>query len=173
MYPLLYVKQNEEDEYATEIENHGLDNVPKLWDVEYRNFLAKLKTSLLFFDWMNEKTEDHILERFNLPPGELYNKIKNAEWMLFAARELALIMEKTSIANEFNRLLLRIKHGVKEELLPLVSLPNIGRVRARMLWHNKIRNISDIKKVPDSILSEIIGQKIAKKLKEEINKGIA
>ncbi len=78
------------------------------------------------------------------------------------------ILEKKDVANDYNKLLLRIKHGVKKELLFLVQLKGIGRVRARLLWHNKVRTIADLKKISDRALAEIIGPNIAKQIKEEI-----
>jgi len=170
LMPLLRVRKAEYDEYADAISNLPIV-APEVWDVDYEEFLAKLKTALLIQAWMDEVHEDAILERFGTPPGELYNKKLSAEWMLYAGRELALILGRKQIANAWNKLVLRVQHGVRAELLELVQLRGIGRVRARLLWQNKIKGIADIKRVPEKTLADIVGSKIAKTMKEEVNKG--
>ncbi len=163
--PLLRVKKDEYEELGETCSI--LKNVPDVWDVDYSQFLSSFKTAMLFADWIEERTEDQILEKFDIPPGELYTKIRSAEWMLYSYKELAMILEKKNVANRLNKLNLRIKHGVREDLLKLVMLKGIGRVRARKLWHAKIRTMEDIKKVKPDILAELLGPAIAKKIKEE------
>jgi helicase len=67
---------------------------------------------------------------------------------------------------------LRVKHGVKEELLKLCALQNIGRVRARSLYEHGVKGYTDIKHVDIRKLSAIpqIGSKIAHSLKEQVKK---
>jgi len=169
LMPLLRVRKSEWDEYADAITSLPIV-APEAWDVDYEEFLARLKTALLIQAWMDETHEDAILERFGTPPGELYNKKLSAEWMLYAGREIARLLGKKSVANDWNKLVLRVQHGVRAELLELVQLKGIGRVRARLLWQNKIKGIVDIKRVPEDTLAKIVGVKIAKSLKEEIGK---
>lgn len=166
MLPLLRVKKDEYEDLSDSAS--VLNNVPDLWDVDYAEFLSSFKTALLFSEWIDERTEDQILEKFDIPPGELYTKMRNAEWMLYAYKELAILLEKKNVANRLNKLNLRIKHGVKEDLLKLVMLKGIGRARARKLWHAKIRTTEDIKKVNPDILAEILGPAVARKIKEEV-----
>jgi helicase len=64
----------------------------------------------------------------------------------------------------------RIEKGVKAELLPLVRLKGIGRIRARLLFNSGLKTIEDIKKVPLEKLTSLplIGPKLARKIKEQI-----
>ena len=168
MAPGIRVKREEYEDLGTMLEDSSLKEKPDNWDIEYPDYLARFKLCLLFMDWMDEKGEDKLLDKYEIPPGELYNKLKNAEWMLYAFRELAVAMDKKETANMINKLMLRLKHGVKEELLKLVIIKNIGRARARKLWNNKIRSVADIRKVKPEILTEILGPQLAKKIKEDI-----
>jgi len=170
MQPTMRVRSGEYDEYGEELAKSPLTNIPDVWDIDYDEYLSAFKTSMMFQDWTNELTEDRILEKYNMPPGELYTKITNAEWLLYAAKELAVLMERKEVANRLNKLLLRVKNGVREELLPLIRIRGIGRVRARMLWNNRLRTTMDLKKVNPELLSEILGIKLAKSVKEELNK---
>ncbi len=165
MKPLLRVKSKELAEIESELDNNGIIP-PDVWDLEYDTFLMAFKTALMFSNWMNELGEDRLLDSYGIAPGELYSKLMNAEWMLYSAKELAFLLGKKEIAGLFSKLRLRIRNGVKEELLPLIRIRNIGRVRARLLWKNKIRSVSDLKKFRN--LEKILGPGIAKSIREEI-----
>ncbi len=165
MRPLLYVKNKEYDDMEEEMANSGIAS-PDVWNIDYDEFLASFKTSLMFCDWMNESGEDALLEKYSVTPGELYTKITNAEWVFYAASELAKLLNKRDAANSTNKLRLRIKYGVKEELLPLVRLRGIGRVRARMLHKNNVKSLSDVKSTPVDKLEKILGNALARQLKE-------
>jgi len=64
----------------------------------------------------------------------------------------------------------RVEKGVKAELLPLVRLEGIGRVRARILFNSGLRTIEDLKTAPIEKLTSLplIGPKVAKKIKEQV-----
>lgn len=165
LQPPLRVKRSELDDLEKEIERFNI-TTPDVWDVDYEEFAMIFKTSLMFNDWMNEATEDYLLNKYGITPGELYNKTTNAEWLFYSARELALIQGKRDIANKMNKLRFRIKHGIKEELLRLIKLRGIGRVRARILWKNGIKSAADIRKNPEKV-EKLFGKGIAKQLLEE------
>ncbi len=72
--------------------------------------------------------------------------------------------------NLLGRLRFRVSKGVKEELLSLVKLEGIGRVRARLLFNAGYHSIADLRRVPVSKLLEMptIGHTLAKKIKEQV-----
>ncbi|MBA3064112.1 hypothetical protein FP803_01605 [Candidatus Woesearchaeota archaeon] len=76
--------------------------------------------------------------------------------------------EIREIIKDIVKLRLRIKYGVKEELLTLLKLKNIGRVRARKLYFNKIKTIGDVKKAELGTLVQILGKNIALDVKEQV-----
>jgi helicase len=168
MEPLLRVRKNEHEDLEDELARRGI-NAPDVWDLGYDEFLMAFKTSLMFNDWMNELGEDRILDKYGIAPGELYSKLLNAGWMLYSAKELAILLNKRDDAKIFNKLKMRIKHGVKEELLPLIRIKNIGRVRARLLWRNRIKSVRDLKKAPLNKLERILGPNIARMTKKELS----
>ena len=77
-------------------------------------------------------------------------------------------MHYQSLVKEVIKLRLRLRYGVKEELLPLVRLENIGRVRARILFRNRIRDIKDLKSVDLATLTHILGEKTALGVKKQL-----
>ena len=66
----------------------------------------------------------------------------------------------------------RIVYGIREELLDLVRVKGIGRVRARILFKHNIKNLDDLAKIPVNKLAEIdkIGLTIANNIKAELKK---
>ncbi|OKY77876.1 MAG: Replicative superfamily II helicase BRR2 [Candidatus Methanohalarchaeum thermophilum] len=132
-------------------------------------FFSEIKTAMLLKDWIDEKSDSEIIDRFGVSAGDIRSKSKTAEWLMHAAAELS--EESASLYIEKMRgLQNRLKYGIKEELLPLIDINGIGRVRARNLFKNNYKSISKLRKADLSELKEIegIGEKVAKKIKENI-----
>ncbi len=136
--------------------------------VDYDQDLDLLKTALVLLDWINEATEDEILEKWGVEPGDLYNLYTTAEWLAYAASEIARIAQAEEVAKMYDILRVRLKYGVKPELIPLVSIPGIGRRRARILYNNGYRTPSDLRRATIQDLASIpnIGVKTARKILE-------
>ncbi len=62
-----------------------------------------------------------------------------------------------------------MNYGVKEELLPLVGLRGIGRVRARALFNAGFAGMKDIGRAPVERLAGVqgIGDAIARDIKKQ------
>jgi len=169
--PLLKVGLREHDriqEAMLEFSNLILEEEPSMYEPEYEDFLNSVKTALMLNDWISEQDEEFLLEGYSIRPGELRGKIDIADWLLYSAEELAKMLHYQSIIKEIVKLRLRLKYGVKEELLPLVRLENIGRVRARILFRNRIRDIKELKEADLSTLSQLIGEKTAISVRKQL-----
>src|SRR3989344_1898455 len=173
--PLLKTRMKEYDliqEKLIEYEDYLLDNEPNIYDPEYEDFTNSVKTALFFYDWVNEKDEDYLLENYNIRPGEIKSKLDIADWLLYCAEELSRILQFQQIIKDILRLRLRLKYGAKEELLTLLKLKNIGRVRARNLYKNRIKDIADLKKADITRLVQILGKETALSVKEQLGQKI-
>ncbi len=96
-------------------------------------FLATLKTAALLETWVDERPILEITQRFNLGAGDVRTKVEDAEWLLFGMGRLAARFRR-DLARPIDELSLRIRYGVRSELLDLVRLRGIGRVRGRALF---------------------------------------
>ncbi len=134
-------------------------------------FLSEIKTSMLLQDWINEKSDREITEKYGINQGDIRRSANTAEWLLHAAAELSKATTKL-YHTKLRELQNRMKYGVKEELLSLTSVKGIGRVRARNLSKNNIESLNDLKNADIDELSDIksIGKKTAEKIKNEIQK---
>jgi helicase len=175
MRPLLRVKQKEYDtiqeKYALK-EVYLLQREPSMFESEYEDWLNSFKTSLLLEDWIDEKDEEWLMEEYDSRPGETRAKIDNADWLLYACHELARLMQYQPLLKEIVKVRLRLKYGVKEELLPLIRLEGIGRVRARKLFRAGIKDLGDIRKSPQEKLVDLLGDKLAKSVISQTQGGL-
>ena len=175
MGPILRPYSREIDEITIFMEEHKeelLAEVPNEWEdrITYEQFLGEIKTAMVLKAWIEEKSEDEIIERFRTQPGDLYRAIENAKWLLYATNELATLFGNKEISPLTIELMERIEKGVKKELLPIVKLEGIGRIRGRILYNSGYKTIEDIKKasIQDLMNLPLIGPRLAKKIKEQI-----
>ena len=119
-----------------------------LWEEAYGQYgeavnegglLEEYKSAKLLNAWVNEATEEEIMNDFQLPPGVVHARARNMEWLCYALQELAFLLNRTREYASAKRLRKRIKHGIKEELLDLCSVRGIGRVRGRRLWNAGVK----------------------------------
>jgi helicase len=132
--------------------------------------LAELKTAALLLDWIEERPEDGITDRFDVGPGDVHNLVRLAEWLLYSAGQLAGVFGLKDAGKALSILRTRIVYGVREELLPLVSLRGIGRVRARNLYSAGYRGLREIREAPVEALAKVpaIGKAIAEDIKRQV-----
>lgn len=171
MRPLLRVKQKEYDviqqKYAL-LEPNLLEHEPSMFEPEYEGWLDSIKTANMLEDWIEEKDEEWILEHYDSRPGETHNKIDTADWLLYSCHELARLMQYQDLLREIMKIRVRLKYGVKEELLPLVKLQGIGRVRARKMHKAGLKDLGDLRKIPIERLADIVGIAVAKSVKQQV-----
>jgi helicase len=143
-----------------------------MYDPEYDDYLASIKTAMFFKDWVNEKDEEYLLETYNVRPGEIRVKLDLADWLLYCIEELTRMLEHKELIKEVIKLRLRLKHGTKEELLTLLKLEGIGRVRARKMFNAGIKDIRDVKKAKYETIAQLLGEKIAASVKEQVGQKV-
>ncbi|OLC61685.1 hypothetical protein AUH73_06680 [archaeon 13_1_40CM_4_53_4] len=151
------------DEFMGEVANQFED------PIAYDEFLSELKATLVLTDWVNEFTEDQILETRKVEPGDLLRLVQGTEWLVFAAQELGRLFGHKDLLAPMEMLRVRVAKGVKQELVKLVGLEGVGRVRARMLYNAGLKSIDDIKERSLTELTSIptIGPSLAKRIKEQ------
>ena len=145
---------------------------PTLYDPNYDDFIRSIKTALFFEDWINENDEDFLMEKFGITPGEIFGKIEIADWLLYSTSELAKLLQFQDLLKEVNKLRVRVKKGVREELLPLLKLKGIGRKRARRLYSNGLHDLGSLKKADVNSLGQLLGSKLAVSVKEQLGEEV-
>ncbi len=173
--PLLTVKmseiQNIQEAYLP-FSEYLLEETPSEFDYEYEDYLKSVKTTLFLNDWLEEKDEEYLLEQYGVRPGELHGKLDICDWLLYSSGELAKLKAYTAVLNALSKLRVRLKYGAKEELLALLQLKDIGRVRARKLYQNGIKTLGDVRAVDLTKLGQLLGPVVAKNIKEQVGQEV-
>ncbi len=163
-YPKLTLRQNEVEYFERMFEKHELGSHG------LSNYDYTLKNLIILLEWIDESSEANLNEKFGVEPGDLYRMVETTYWLSYCLYEIAKLIGRKDLLLEIAKLRLRIKHGIKSELIPLIQLEGIGRIRARALYKAGITNVTDMDKISESRLGSIskIGVKLAKKLKNQI-----
>ena len=137
-------------------------------EADWDNHMADLKTALLLVRWISEMSEEGITEVMKIGPGDIRSRVDSADWILYAMNEVALIFNPDA-SKLIRPLLTRVRYGVKEELIPLVSFRGVGRSRARILFDAGIKGRADISRIGEAELAAMpkIGKSLAASLKEQ------
>jgi helicase len=173
--PKMYPRRKEAELLEDMVQTHSEEfmcDLPDMWGDQtyYEEFLAELKIATVLLDWIEENSEERILEAHRAEPGDLLRLIEIANWLLYSSHELAKLFGHKDLLKPLSILRTRVQSGVKAELVPLVSLEGIGRVRARMLYNNGMKTTEDLKYASATDLMKIplIGPTLAKKIKEQV-----
>ena len=110
------------------------------------------------------------MKKYRVEPGDLLRLVQTSEWLLHAMHELAKLFQQVDLLRRLNELRIRVRNGVKLELIPLVQLEGVGRIRARMLYKSGYRTFESLKKVSITSLATVplIGVVTAKKIKGQV-----
>jgi helicase len=175
--PKLYPRRGEDemlDLFAKEHQDEYMCEVPEYYGdtngVTYEEFLAEIKCARVLYEWINETSEDGILEVHRVEPGDILRMVDTAKWLLHATYRLAELFGHKDLLNQTYELQIRCAKGVKSELVPLVELDGVGRVRARSLFNAGFKNLEELKhaSVTDLMNVPTIGPSVAKKIKEQV-----
>jgi helicase len=163
-YPKLTLRQNEIEYFERIFEKH------KLSSYGLSNYDYSLKNLIILLEWIDESSEAKLNEKIGVEPGDLHRMVETTYWLSYCLYEIAKLIGRKDLLPEINILRLRTKHGIKLELIPLIQLEGIGRIRARSLYRAGITDVTKIDKISESKLGSIpkIGVNLARKLKKQI-----
>ncbi len=140
------------------------------YDYEYvENFLDKYnindfseesmraaKTAIILQEWINEVPINTIAESFDIGPGDIQAKVSSADWISYSLYRLST-MNKKEYSGQLFHLNIRIKEGIKEDIIKLIEIPGVGRVRARRLFDNGYTTIEKLASAKMEDIGNIFG----------------
>ncbi len=150
------------------VKNEGVVPVDEDIIYEDEDVIRALYAALILYDWINEMPENLIYEKWRVGIGDLRTLVSNAEWLTYSLSEIARLIGSRHY-RPIRDIVERVKYGVKEELLELTRIKNVGRKRARTLYRYGIKSIDDILKIGPEGLKRFpgIGEELAKSIYEE------
>ena len=136
----------------------------ELNDEENYDFLLReAKTTAMLMDWIGEVREELISDRYRIGPGDIRREAETAEWLMHSLAELSKHRE-LGITFKAEQLSQRIHYGAGQDLLSLLNLKGIGRVRARKLYQAGVTSVEKLKSADSSEIARLLGPKIAEKV---------
>ena len=127
---------------------------------------------MALYEWIHETSDRKLNDRLSIEPGDMYRMVEISNWLAHSLYEVAKLLKRGDLLRELHNLQIRIRYGIREELIPLVSLKEIGRARARALYDAGVVDARKVTETPEAKLSAIpkIGTTLAKRLKEQLKK---
>ncbi|MCQ8894549.1 MAG: ATP-dependent DNA helicase [Methanolinea sp.] len=157
------------------LERFVLEHEDELWTPlsigDEEEFFRALKTALVLRDWGNEVPVETVCERYSIGTGDVHALVESSNWLLHASSRLAALYAPR-YAPAVRELEVCIKHGVRRELLPLVRIRNIGRVRARSLYANGITTPEELRSADPVKLASILGRGVAQSVVKQLDADI-
>ena len=165
-FPKFSLRQKDYGSASLMIENNSSELLEPISEYDCSRSLLALQS------WITESSELSLSDNLGIESGDMHRMVENANWLTYCLREISKHVERADLLDELADLRTRIVYGVRKELLDLVKVKGIGRVRARILYKNGIKNLDDLAKIPVNKLAEIdkIGSTIADNIKTELRK---
>ena len=165
-FPKFSLRQKDYETASLMIENNSSQLLEPISEYDCSRSLLALQF------WITESTELSLSDSLGMESGDVHRMTENANWLSYCLREISKHVERVDLLEELSDLRNRVIYGIREELLDLVKVKGIGRVRARILFKHGIKNLEDLREIPVNKLGEIdkIGSTIADKIKEELRK---
>ncbi len=165
-YPKFSLRNKDYESASLLIENNSSELLEPISEYDCSRSLLALHA------WITESSELSLSDNFGVESGDMHRMAETANWLSYCLREISKHVERADLLEELDNLRKRIVYGIREELLELVRVKGIGRVRARILYKHRIKNLDDLAKIPVNKLSEIdkIGSTLAENIKSELRK---
>jgi helicase len=169
---LMYMRSQDYQDINDYVMAHAeeFSKVPSPFNiVEYEWFLSEVKTSLLLMDWIHEKPENELCLKFNIGEGDIHATADIAEWIMHVTTQLARLLDLKG-AKEAAELEKRIHYGAGPELMGLLDIRSIGRVRARKLYEAGFKSTADLAGASPEHVAALVGPKIAERIFKQIGR---
>lgn len=169
---LLYMRSQDYQDINDYVTAHAGDfiKIPSPFNIaEYEWFLGEVKTSLLLLDWIREKSENEICSKFGIGEGDIHMLADIAEWIMHVTSQLARVLDLKGI-KEATELEKRIHYGAGPELMELLDIRSVGRVRARKLYEAGFRSTADLATAAPEKVATLLGPKIADRIFKQIGR---
>ncbi|MEK0345910.1 MAG: DEAD/DEAH box helicase, partial [Nitrosopumilus sp.] len=141
-FPKFSLRNKDYESASLLIENNSSELLEPISEYDCSRSLLALQA------WISESSELSLSENLGIESGDMHRMTETANWLSYCLREISKHVERPDLLEELGNLRKRIVYGIKEELLELVRIKGIGRVRARILYKHGIKNLDDLAKIP-------------------------
>ena len=135
----IWPKKKDYDIILSELHVHERELLAQAVDMDEE---SRMKAVLVVESWIEEKKMVEIEQDWGVQPGDLRSRLELMEWLLFSMMRILYEDEKIRYKNGNSQKILyelineihqRVRYGCKSDMLSLVNIKGIGRIRAREL----------------------------------------
>ncbi|MFQ5573904.1 MAG: helix-hairpin-helix domain-containing protein, partial [Nitrosopumilaceae archaeon] len=166
-FPKFALRNKDYETASLLIENNASELIEPISEYDCSRSLVALHS------WITESSEVSLSDNLKIESGDMHRMVETADWLVYCLRDLAKQLERADLLDELDIIRKRIKYGIREQLIELVKVKGIGRIRARKLFKHGIKNLDDLSAIPVKKLAEIdkIGSTLADNIKSQLRKG--
>ena len=163
----LWIRKNDFDKVQAALHGHEREFLAEAVDMEDDR---RMKAALVIQSWMEEDGFGKIESEWGVQPGDLRSRVELAEWLLYSTRQIVADDDELSLmGRDAHRTLVeaidevhrRVRYGCKTDLLGLVALRGVGRVRARemssLLGVSEASDVAELTERDQSMLADLRG----------------
>jgi helicase len=163
-FPKFALRNKDYEKVGILLENYASELIEPISEYDCSRSLLALEA------WITESSEISLSDNLNIQSGDMHRIVETSDWLVYCLRELTKQGERADLLEELDVLRKRIIYGIREELTQLVKIKGIGRIRARKLYKNDIKDLEDLSKIPVKKLAEIdkIGSTLADNIKSQL-----
>ena len=165
-FPKFSLRIKDHESLGIMLENYSSELIEPISEYDCSRSLMALQS------WITESSEISLADSLKIESGDMHRMVQTADWLLYCLRELSKETEKVELLEELDVLRKRVIYGIREDLVELVKIKGIGRIRARKLHNQGIKTLEDLSKISVKKLAEIdkIGSTLADNIKSQLKK---
>ena len=165
-FPRFSLRNKDYETIGTLLENHVSELIEPISEYECSRSLVAIHA------WINESSEIFLSDNLGIESGDMHRMVETCDWLVHSLYELAKLESRDDLLDELNIIKQRISYGIKEELIELVKIRGIGRIRSRILYKYGIKNLHDLSNIQIKDLARIdkIGSSLAENIKAQLQK---
>ena len=118
--------------------NHWLETICSLYDFEAR---SNIEWPVVLGRWINETPKDRLI----VGGGDLNLAVELSTWLIYSSQVIASLRNFRDKANQLEELSIRMKYGIRSELIPLCKIKWVGREISRALFNIGITDAKSLK----------------------------
>ncbi len=167
-FPKFSLRSKDYETASLLIENNSYEMLEPISEYDCSRSLLALNS------WITESSELSLSDNLGIESGDMHRMVETGDWLLYCIREIAKESGRADLLEELDTLRTRLAYGIRPELVDLVKVKGIGRVRARVLFRHGIKNVAELQRIPVNKLAEIdkIGPTLANNIKSQVRKVI-
>jgi len=165
-FPKFSLRNKDYEKASLLIENSSSELVEPISEYDCNRSLLALDS------WTAESSELSLSDSLGIESGDMHRMVETGDWLLYCFREIAKEFGRADLLEEFDVLRTRVVYGIRQDLVDLVRVRGIGRVRARVLHRHGVTDVAGLRRIPVNKLAEIdkIGSTLANNIKSQLRK---